>query len=120
MTPSYHQTSALAVPDDHPILGLDAMRPMILHHPRSDFDETNLLKLLRGSCTLTLDEKLKILGRISRMNQDQVDNLMQLLVNEHEKFEFIADEFPEDFAELVEERMSEIGEAVQKRALMNN
>lgn len=93
---------------------------MVLHHPESKFDEKNLLRLLRGSFSLSLDEKLKILGKISRMSQSQVDVLLRLLVSEHEKFEFIADEFPEDVAELIELRMQEIGEEVRKRNLLNN
>lgn len=96
------------------------MRRMVMHHPRAKFDEENLLKLLRSSYCLSLDEKLNILRRISGMNQTQVDGLLRLLVNEHEKFEFIADEFPEDVAELVERRMKEITVAVERRVLLNN
>lgn len=96
------------------------MLPMVLHHPRAAFDEINLLKLLRGSYSLSLDEKLQLLRKISAMSQGQIDGLTRLLVSEHEKFEFIVDEFPEDVSELVEQRVHEMNLAVEYRKLQNN
>lgn len=117
---NHHSPTTLSIPDDHPILGLDAMLPLVWDHPKSIFDETNLLNLLRFSCTLTLQEKLKILKRLAFMNQEQVDLLTSKLVQEHEKFEFISAEFPDDVAELVETRMREIETATVRRGLSNN
>jgi len=116
----HHIPTAIEIPENHPILGIEAMLPLALHHPRSQFDEINFLHLLRKSYTLCLDEKLEILGSLSRMNQRQMDGLIGLLVSEHERFEYIVDEFPEDVAELVAERMNEIAEATVNRTLMNN
>ncbi len=118
---SIHQVPiAIEIPENHPILGIEAMLPLALHHPRSEFDEINFLNLLRRSYTLCLDEKLEILGAVSRMNQRQMDGLIGLLVSEHERFEFIVDEYPEDVANLVAERMNEIAMATLKRTIMHN
>jgi hypothetical protein len=117
---NHHPPTRIRIAEDHPILGLDAMLPMVLHHPRSEFDEIGLLRLLRTSFSLNLEEKLKILERLSVMSQAQVDHLTEILVDEHEKFEFITNEFPEDVAELVEERMKELSRAVSRRCLFDN
>jgi hypothetical protein len=116
----HHSPTAIEIPENHPILGIEAMLPLALHHPRSQFDEINFLNLLRKSCVLCLEEKLEILGAISRMNQRQMDGLIGLLVSEHEKLEFIVDEYPEDVADLVAKRMNEIALATVNRSIMNN
>lgn len=117
---NHHPPTRIRITEDHPILGMNAMLPLVLHHPRSEFDEIGLLRLLRTSYSLNLEEKLKILERISVMSQAQVDHLTETLVDEHEKFEFITSEFPEDVAELVEERMKELSKAVSRRCLLDN
>lgn len=117
---SHHPPTRLSIDEDHPILGMRVMLPLVIHHPNSEFNELNLLKMLRTSCSLTLEEKLALLKKIPVMSQEQIDKLIDLLVNEHEKFEFIRDEFPEDVAELVSERMDELDQAVADLSVSNN
>lgn len=108
------------IAEDHPILGMGAMMPLVLHHPRSAFDEENLLRLLRHSVSLTLDEKIYILLKIAQMSQKQIDCLERMLIDEQEKIEFITCHFPDQVAALVNLRMEEIAKAVVATTLSYN
>jgi len=108
------------IADDHPILGMVAMMPLVLHHPRSSFDEENLLQLLRHSVSLTLEEKISILLKIAQMSQKQVDCLERMLIDEQEKIEFITCHFPDLVAALLKLRMEEIAAAVESTTLSYN
>jgi hypothetical protein len=55
-------------------------------HPETTFDEQQFLKLLRGSISLTRDEKWRIIQAIPKLSQFQIDELQKILEEEKRKF----------------------------------
>lgn len=55
-------------------------------HPETTFDEQLFLTLLRGSISLTRDEKWRIIQAIPRLSQFQIDELQKILEEEKKKF----------------------------------
>lgn len=55
-------------------------------HPETQFDEQQFLSLLRGSISLTRDEKWRIVQAIPKLSQFQVDELQKILEEERRKF----------------------------------
>lgn len=55
-------------------------------HPNISFDEQRFLALLRGSISLTRDEKWRIIKAIPNLSQFQVDELQKILEEERRKF----------------------------------
>ncbi|MEK7591272.1 MAG: hypothetical protein AAB489_03645 [Patescibacteria group bacterium] len=55
-------------------------------HPETNFDEQNFLTLLRGSISLTRDEKWRIIQAIPKLSQFQIDELQKILEEERRKF----------------------------------
>ncbi|MSR67503.1 hypothetical protein EXS65_01585 [Candidatus Peribacteria bacterium] len=55
-------------------------------HPETNFDEQKFLALLRGSISLTRDEKWRIIQAIPKLSQFQIDELQKIL--EEEKYKF--------------------------------
>ena len=55
-------------------------------HPETKFDEQNFLTLLRGSISLTRDEKWRIIQAIPKLSQFQIDELRKILEEEKRKF----------------------------------
>lgn len=55
-------------------------------HPETKFDEQNFLTLLRGSISLTRDEKWRIIQAIPKLSQFQIDELQKILDEERRKF----------------------------------
>lgn len=55
-------------------------------HPGTAFDEQKFLTLLRGSISLTRDEKWRIIQAIPKLSQYQVDELQNILEEERRKF----------------------------------
>lgn len=55
-------------------------------HPQTSFDEQMFLGLLRGSISLTRDEKWRIIQAIPKLSQFQVDELQKILEEERRKF----------------------------------
>ena len=55
-------------------------------HPNTTFDEQLFLTLLRGSISLTRDEKWRIIQAIPKLSQFQVDELQKILEEEKRKF----------------------------------
>lgn len=55
-------------------------------HGETAFDEQAFLTLLRGSISLTRDEKWRIIQAIPKLSQFQVDELQKILAEEQEKF----------------------------------
>lgn len=55
-------------------------------HKETNFDEQKFLTLLRGSISLTRDEKWRIIQAIPKLSQFQIDELQKIL--EEEKFKF--------------------------------
>ncbi len=55
-------------------------------HPETKFDEQKFLELLRGSISLTRDEKWRIIQAIPKLSQFQIDELQKIL--DEEKFKF--------------------------------
>ena len=102
----------IVIDDDHPVLGVSAMLSLVSPHPETDFNEILLVRLLRSSICLTMDEKVRLLKRVPQFSQSQVDTLIAKLCEEREKFEFLAEEFPSAVEELVQSRQAEIDEAV--------
>ena len=55
-------------------------------HDQAVFDEQRFLTLLRGSISLTRDEKWRIIQAIPRLSQFQIDELQKILEEERRKF----------------------------------
>ena len=55
-------------------------------HPQITFDEQRFLTLLRGSISLTRDEKWRIVHAIPKLSQFQIDELQKILEEEKRKF----------------------------------
>lgn len=55
-------------------------------HPETKFDENTFLTLLRGSISLTRDEKWRIIQAIPKLSQFQIDELQKILQEERQKF----------------------------------
>jgi hypothetical protein len=55
-------------------------------HPEVTFDEQRFLTLLRGSISLTRDEKWRIIQAIPKLSQFQIDELQKILEEEKRKF----------------------------------
>ncbi len=55
-------------------------------HPETTFDADMFLTLLRGSISLTRDEKWRIIQAIPKLSQFQIDELQKILVEEKQKF----------------------------------
>lgn len=55
-------------------------------HPETKFDEQKFLTLLRGSISLTRDEKWRIIQAIPNLSQFQIDELQKILEEEKKKF----------------------------------
>lgn len=55
-------------------------------HPEAKFDEQLFLSLLRGSISLTRDEKWRIIQAIPKLSQFQIDELQKILDEEKRKF----------------------------------
>lgn len=55
-------------------------------HPETTFDEEVFLILLRGSISLTRDEKWRIIQALPKLSQFQVDELQKILEEEKRKF----------------------------------
>ncbi|MCB9808504.1 hypothetical protein H6770_04600 [Candidatus Peribacteria bacterium] len=55
-------------------------------HPETQFDEQRFLSLLRGSISLTRDEKWRIVQAIPKLSQFQIDELQKILDEERRKF----------------------------------
>lgn len=55
-------------------------------HPDTRFDEQRFLTLLRGSISLTRDEKWRIIQAMPKLSQFQVDELQKILEEEKRKF----------------------------------
>lgn len=58
----------------------------IPEHPQTTFDAQRFLLLLRGSISLTRDEKWRIVQAIPKLSQFQVDELQKILDEERLKF----------------------------------
>ena len=59
---------------------------MIPSHDQTAFDEQKFLTLLRGSISLTRDEKWRIIQAVPKLSQFQIDELQKIL--DEEKFKF--------------------------------
>ncbi len=55
-------------------------------HSTTNFDEQKFLTLLRGSISLTRDEKWRIIQAIPKLSQFQIDELQKILEEEKRKF----------------------------------
>ena len=55
-------------------------------HPQTQFDEQQFLVLLRGSISLTRDEKWRIIQAVPKLSQFQIDELQKILEEERRKF----------------------------------
>ena len=55
-------------------------------HAETQFDEQKFLTLLRGSISLTRDEKWRIIQAIPKLSQFQIDELQKILEEEKKKF----------------------------------
>ena len=55
-------------------------------HPETKFDQNMFLTLLRGSISLTRDEKWRIIQAIPKLSQFQIDELQKILDDEKRKF----------------------------------
>lgn len=66
--------------------GTDNSNITVPQHPETQFDEQLFLSLLRGSISLTRDEKWRIIQAIPKLSQFQIDELQKILDEEKRKF----------------------------------
>ena len=66
--------------------GLNNDNVVIPQHAETSFDEQKFLLLLRGSISLTRDEKWRIIQAVPKLSQFQIDELQKIL--EEERFKF--------------------------------
>ncbi len=66
--------------------GLNNDNVVVPPHAETTFDEQKFLSLLRGSISLTRDEKWRIIQAIPKLSQFQIDELQKIL--EEERFKF--------------------------------
>lgn len=59
-------------------------------HPTTQFNEELFLTLLRGSISLTRDEKWRIIQAIPKLSQFQIDELQKILSEEKNKFSILS------------------------------
>ncbi len=59
---------------------------MVPAHPETTFDHDKFLTLLRGSISLTRDEKWRIIQAVPKLSQFQIDELQKILEDEKRKF----------------------------------
>mgnify|MGYP001588341030 CR=1 FL=1 len=78
---------------------------LIPAHPNTTFDEQQFLTLLRGSISLTRDEKWRIIQAVPKLSQFQVDELQKILEEERRKF-----------AELSPKHLAQLQKLEQKHA----
>lgn len=78
--------------------GLDNSHVMVPAHPETVFDEIMFLSLLRGSISLTRDEKWRIIQAIPKLSQFQIDELQKILEEERGKFSILS---PKHLAQLM-------------------
>lgn len=55
-------------------------------HPETQFNEQEFLNLLRGSISLTRDEKWRIIQALPKLSQFQITELQKILSEERQKF----------------------------------
>ena len=67
-------------------MGLTNDNIAIPAHPEIAFDEQLFLALLRGSISLTRDEKWRIIQAVPKLSQFQIDELQKILEEERRKF----------------------------------
>jgi hypothetical protein len=67
-------------------IGLNNENVVIPVHPETKFDEQKFLILLRGSISLTRDEKWRIIQAVPKLSQFQIDELQKILEEEKIKF----------------------------------
>lgn len=65
---------------------LDNGKIVVPAHPETNFDADKFLTLLRGSISLTRDEKWRIIQAIPKLSQFQIDELQKILDDEKRKF----------------------------------
>jgi hypothetical protein len=66
--------------------GLSNDNVVVPAHPETTFDAQKFLTLLRGSISLTRDEKWRIIQAIPKLSQFQIDELQKILDDEKRKF----------------------------------
>lgn len=67
-------------------VSLDNSSVVVPPHPETTFDEQMFLMLLRGSISLTRDEKWRIIQAVPKLSQFQIDELQKILEEERRKF----------------------------------
>lgn len=70
--------------------GLTNDNVVIPPHPQTQFDEQVFLMLLRGSISLTRDEKWRIIQAVPKLTQFQIDELQKILEEERYKFSILS------------------------------
>lgn len=78
--------------------GLNNDRIVVPAHAQTTFDEQAFLVLLRGSISLTRDEKWRIIQAIPKLSQFQIDELQKILEEERRKFSELS---PKHLAQLM-------------------
>lgn len=79
---------------------------VVPEHAETSFDADRFLTLLRGSISLTRDEKWRIIQAIPKLSQFQVDELQKILEEERRKF-----------SELSPKHLSQLMKLEQKHAV---
>jgi hypothetical protein len=87
-------------------------------HPETTFDEQGFLIALRGSISLTRDEKWRIIQAIPKLSQFQIDELVRILTEEKQKFSELSPKHLKQLM-LLEKKHTEDWKDLQSLAVQN-
>lgn len=76
-------------------------------HPETTFDEVKFLTLLRGSISLTRDEKWRIVQAVPKLSQFQIDKLQKILEDERKKFQDLSPKHLQQLMRLEQKHMED-------------
>ncbi|MBW7954683.1 hypothetical protein H3C61_02635 [Candidatus Gracilibacteria bacterium] len=102
------------------LLVLDLLK---LHLEEIEVDEEEFLDLLKGSLSLSLTEKKRVIDAVPELSQFQFDELKKVFLEEREKFRELAQAHPEDIKKLLvkqQQEWIELGEVYLLEQEKNN
>lgn len=76
-------------------------------HPDTTFDDSNFIKLLAGSISLSKDEKTRIVESVPKLKQWQIDELINIFEEEKKKFAQLSERHVEQLKKLEKQHYEE-------------
>jgi len=70
-----------------------------------DFDNQKFKELLAGSISLLFEEKMEIVNTLSKITQDQINKLIEILEDEQKKFKELTEKHKEEMTKKKQEEM---------------